>query len=76
MVERYHIQQLTRSSPDPSDATVYIPTSADFITINGKNVSTTGSSDLPWRVSGISKNSSDHTVKVHLVGTTGFSILV
>lgn len=76
MIERYHLQRLTHSSPDPSDATVYIPTSADFITINGKNVSTTGSSDLPWGVSDISKNTSDYTVKAHLVGTTEFNILV
>lgn len=31
---------------------------------------------MPWGVSGISKNTSDYTVKVHLVGTTEFNILV
>lgn len=63
--------------PDPSDATLYIPTQADLITINGKNLSTTGgASDLPWGVAAISKNTTDYTVKVHLVGTTEFNILV
>lgn len=61
---------------DPSDATVYVPTTADFIMVNGKNLSTTGSTtDLPWGVAAISKNNTDYTVKVHLVGTTEFNIL-
>lgn len=63
--------------PDPSDASLYIPTQADFITINGKNLSTAGgATDLPWGVAAISKNTTDYTVKVHLVGTTEFNILV
>jgi hypothetical protein len=60
----------------PSDATLYIPSTADFIIVNGKNLSTTGGSkDLPWGVAAISKNDTDYTVKVHLVGTTEFNIL-
>ncbi|KAI5449845.1 hypothetical protein NCC49_003961 [Naganishia albida] len=61
----------------PSDASLYIPTQADFITINGKNLSTAGgATDLPWGVAAITKNTTDYTVKVHLVGTTEFNILV